>query len=102
MSEKKDTIYVKGVRIFPPNEGAPDYVKGSVIISPEELMEFIKEMKEHLTDYKGNPQLRCKLLEGKNGLYMTVDTYKKGESIPPEIQKDEQTFVADGDDDLPF
>lgn len=74
MSNEK--IYVKGLRTFKPNEKAPDFVKGTLIISPNELMEFLRENEGMMTDYKGTKQLRCQILDGNNGLYFTVDTFK--------------------------
>ena len=38
-----ETIYAKGIRIFPKNENAPDFVKGTMIISLNELVKFCKE-----------------------------------------------------------
>jgi len=77
MSNEK--IYVKGLRTFKPNEKAPDFVKGTLIISPNELMEFLRENEGMMTDYKGTKQLRCQILDGNNGLYFTVDTFKTEE-----------------------
>jgi len=89
----KETIYVKGVRIFNPHEKAPDFVKGTVILEPKMLMEFFKSNSEHFTEYNGEKQLRCQLLQGDKGMYLSVDTYK------PENQPQSQSEV---DDSLPF
>ena len=89
-----EKIYVKGLRTFKPNEKAPDFVKGTLIISPNELIEFLRENEKLMTDYKGTKQLRCQILDGNNGLYFTVDTFKP-ESKP-------QTTGADEPNDLPF
>ena len=43
MSNKKETIYVDGIRIFEPHENEPDFVKGSLIITPNDLIEFLKQ-----------------------------------------------------------
>jgi len=77
-----DKVYVKGMRVFPPHENAPDFVKGSLIITPRELVEFLKTQKERFTEYKGMKQLKCQILEGDNGLYFMVDTYKKPDEFP--------------------
>ena len=107
-----DTIYVKGVRIFTPHEKAPDFVKGSVIITPNELFQFLKEQEENFTEYNGQKQLRCQLLEGDKGLYLSVDTYKPtkldkqveaGEHDLGEISKKAVSIDAfPTEDDLPF
>lgn len=88
MTEK---IYPKGLRTFPPREGAPDFVKGTLIITPRELVDFIKERPDLLTEYNGNKQLRCNILEGDKGLYFQVDTYKPEQqpTSPPPVDDDE-------------
>ena len=73
MSEK---IYVKGLRTFKPHEKAPDFVKGTLIITPNELVQFAKENEQYLTEYNGSKQLKCQILDGDKGLYFVVDTYK--------------------------
>ena len=89
-----DTIYVEGMRVFPPHQNAPDFVKGSLIITPRELVEFFKTQADNMTEYNGKKQLRCQILEGNKGLYFTVDTYKpKAKPEAPE---------APAEDGLPF
>ena len=95
MSEK---IYPKGIRTFKPNENAPDFVKGALIITPSELVKFCEENKHLMSDYNGTPQLRCQILDGDNGLYVNVDTWKKETSqneVPPSKPQDD-------DQDFPF
>ena len=70
------TIYPKGLRVFKPHEKAPDFVKGTLLVTPNELVKFCKENLNLMTEYKGNKQLKCQILDGKNGLYVAVDTYK--------------------------
>jgi len=79
----QEKIYPKGIIAFNKNEKAPDFVKGSVIINPRELVDWIKENPQLLTDYKDQKQLKLQLLEGQKGLYFTVDTYKKAETNTP-------------------
>jgi len=92
MSEK---IYIKGLRTFKPNEKAPDFVKGTLLITPNELFEFLKENESLLTDYKGTKQLRCQILDGDKGLYFTVDTFK------PQAKEEAITSGSDSDS-MPF
>ena len=98
MSEKKETIYPKGLRTFKPHEKSPDFVKGTLIITLNELVKFCKENPELLTEYKEQKQLKCQILDGKDGLYLVVDTWK------PEKKDDNFNDVEDlnKDDDLPF
>jgi len=72
------TIYPKGVRVFGPKENAPSFIKGQIIITPSELIDWLKANPDLLNDYKGIKQLRLTLLERKDGtgLNVSVDTYK--------------------------
>jgi hypothetical protein len=89
-----DTIYLEGVRMFPPIDGAPDFVKGSGVIAINKLVKFLKDHPEYISDYKGEPQVKFQLLNGNAGLYFTVDTYKKNKAkTAPKVEKN---------DDLPF
>jgi Zn/Cd-binding protein ZinT len=89
-----EKIYVAGFRTFPKHEKSPDFVLGSLLITPNELFKFIKENSQYLTDYKGEKQLKCQILQGKNGINFVVDTYKKEEAQPK--------GVTQPDSDLPF
>jgi hypothetical protein len=68
--------YPKGIRVFNPKAGAKPFVKGSIVITPNELLDFCQANKDLLSEYKDQPQLKLDLLEGDNGLYLTVNTYK--------------------------
>ena len=72
------TIYPKGVRVFGPKENAPSFIKGQIIITPSELIDWLKANPDLLNDYKGIKQLRLTLMERKDGsgLNISVDTYK--------------------------
>lgn len=97
MENKK--IYPKGIRTFAPRGEAPEYILGSMIITPNELFEWLKEQKKHASEYNGNTQFRFTIIEGKedeNGLkspYLVLDTFK------PNTQ---QSIPQSGSDDLPF
>ncbi len=92
-----DTIYTEGLRIFAPRNEAPDFVKGTIIITPNELFKFFKDQEQHKTEYNGETQFKLQLLEGRNGLYTTLDTYKpeKNETNTKDVQPDQG-------DELPF
>lgn len=75
-----EKIYAKGVRAFKPNEKAPSWVKASVVITPNDLNQFLKENSVLLTEYNGSKQIRLQLLENDKGLYFVVDTYKKDDN----------------------
>lgn len=90
MAEK---IYPKGLRTFAPREGAPDFVKGTLIVTLNELVQFCKENENYLSEYNGQKQLKCQMLEGEKGIYFTVDTWKPTEQKQP---------AKETADDLPF
>lgn len=81
MTERK---FPEGIRIFPPNDKAPSFVKGTVIITLNELVKFCKDNPDLLTEYKGEKQLKLQLVERKDGkgLNLTVDTYKPKDDLP--------------------
>ena len=94
-----DKIYPKGLRTFPPREGTPDFIKGTLIITLNEFVAFCKNSPDLLTEYNGQKQLKCNILEGDKGLYFQVDTYR-----PPANQQPEPRPEVNGniDEPLPF
>ena len=95
MSEK---IYPKGVRLFGPRDNAPDFVLGSLIITPNELVAWLKENSGLLTEYNGDKQLRLSLTRSKDGkgISASVDSYKPKEEAAP------AGFTPKKDTELPF
>jgi hypothetical protein len=87
-----ETIYLKGVRMWPLTDGAPKFVKGSGVIAINELVKFLKDNPDYMSDYKGEPQVKFQLLDrGTGGLYFVVDTYKK-QATPPDTNNDDLPF----------
>lgn len=75
MAEK---IFPEGVRLFKPRKGAPAFVKGSIVITPNALIAWLKKNPDYLKEYNGEKQLSLDLLESKDGgLYVAVNTYQK-------------------------
>jgi hypothetical protein len=72
----KQNVYPEGIICFPKLEKQPDFVKGTIVISPNLLFEWLKKNPELLTEFKGEKQIRLQLKDGKNGLYVTVDNFK--------------------------
>lgn len=81
MSTEK--FYPEGMRAFSPRQGGPDFVKGTLVITPNALFKWLKENPSLLTEYNGEKQLKLQILDGKKGLYLQVDTYKKAEENLP-------------------
>ena len=90
MAEAK--IYPKGIVTFAKNEKAPDFVLGTIIINPKELIDWMNQNQNLLAEYKGEKQLRLQALNGNKGLYLVVDTYKKENNV----------VVNQADSSLPF
>lgn len=97
MSEK---IYPKGIRVFKPREGAPDWVLGQVIVTPVELVEWVQENLQHTSEYQGKKQIKLDLLKGKDGPYVAVNTYKPAPSQP--VNKAFNDMMEDKPDSDPF
>lgn len=97
MSEKKETIYPEGIRTFDKNPNQPDFVIGSLVITPNKLVAWLKENENLLTEYNGDKQLKCQILKGDKGLYVKVDTWKPTSSGGTNEVKEQPA-----EDDLPF
>lgn len=82
MSEK---IYPEGMRVFGPRQGSPDFVKGSIVITPNELFAWLKKNESLLSEYEGKKQLKLDLLDGKKGLYLAVNDYKPKAKTPDDL-----------------
>lgn len=89
----KEKIYVNGFRTFKKHEKAPSFVLGTLVITPNDFIRWLKENESYLTEYKGSKQLRCQILEGDKGIYFVVDTYKSEQG---------GTKISPKTDDLPF
>jgi ribosomal protein S6 len=93
-------VYPKGMRIFPPRNGAPEFVIGEMVVNLKEFSEFIKskEAQEYYSEYNGEKQLKFTLLKGDKGPYVTVNTYKPAEQTASIVH----STPVEADDDLPF
>lgn len=85
-----DKIFPEGVRVFAPRTGSPNYVKGSIVITPNALVAWLKKNPELLKEYKGEKQITLDIMESAAGkTYLSVNTYQ-GQA------------AASAQDDLPF
>lgn len=70
-----DTKFADGLSIYPPNEKAPDFVKGDLVITSEFIPFFNANQKQG--------KLRLQLKVSKAGkLYAEINTYEKPTTIP--------------------
>lgn len=72
----QNSVFADGVSAFNPHDNAPDFVKGTIVIAPRKLTEWLKANPDYMSEYNGQKQLRLTLKSSKDGkLYASVDTY---------------------------
>ena len=72
-----EQILPQGIRFFPKNDKAPDFVLGTLVVTLDDLAQFFKDRSDLLTEYNSKKQLKLQLLKSKEGkLYAAVDTFK--------------------------
>jgi hypothetical protein len=76
-----DKVFPEGIRCFKKHDKAPDFILGTMVVTPNQLVTWLKSNSNLLTDYKGEKQLRLQILSGKDGPYVCVDTYKPKEKV---------------------
>lgn len=90
-----DKIFPKGIRTFAPRQGAPDFVLGDIVVSIDELTQFVKDNPQYLSEYKGQKQLKLQLTRTQGGVLMlSVNTYNPNHN--------KTGTQSAGTDDLPF
>lgn len=104
MAEK---IYPKGIIGFAKNEKAPSFVIGTIVITPNDLVSWLKEQDggaKYLTDSKYGKQLKLQITEGRDGkLGIAVDTYvPKQQSNYPTNNSKSSVTSDDNFETLPF
>jgi hypothetical protein len=78
-----DKVFADGIRFFNKHEKAPDWVLGTLVITPTDLFEWLKANAAYLTEYSGKKQLKIQIAKGQNGkLNGSVDTWKPGDTSP--------------------
>lgn len=105
-----ERVFPKGVMAFKPLPQAPTWVKASISITLNDLVEFCKgDGAQYLTEYNGKKQIKLQITENKaDGKFsITVDTYKKGDSTPTKGASDAAEHAGasnstDDSQDLPF
>jgi len=60
-----DVEWMDGLRIFPPSEKDPDFVKGDIVINPEQAIAWLKKQ-------DGTVRLELKTKKSDGSLYATV------------------------------
>lgn len=79
-----ETIFINGIQVYAPRQGAPDFVKGALVINPVEFAEFMRTNSQYIND-KG--QIRADIKCSKGGKwYIAVNTYGLPEPERDEVQ----------------
>ena len=91
-----DKIFPEGFKFWTPREGAPDFVKGSLVIFINEAIEWLKQQK--------GAQVRLDLKVSQGGKsYAEVNTYQKdAPKDEPKGDVDYGTADTINPDDIPF
>ncbi|MBC7509884.1 MAG: hypothetical protein H7320_14225 [Ferruginibacter sp.] len=94
-----DNKLVEGIRYFAKRENAPEFVLGTLVISPRILVDFIKNNPDVLTEYNSEKQLKMQILRSKAGNpYLAVDNFVPTERGTAPAAKPAMAT----NDDLPF
>lgn len=95
-----DSILMGGIRLFEKKENQPDFVLATGVITPNELLKFVKENPQLLTEYNGEKQIRIQVLKSKAGKpYVSVDTWKPSETTG---QSNSPKVAVDPEEEFPF
>jgi len=74
--QEREMIFPEGVAVFSPNDNAPDFVKAKIVISLDQLNNFVDNTNVTKRHKKYGEQLTLNLKESKGGkLYLDVDMY---------------------------
>ena len=93
----QDKIWVDGMRVYKPDERAPQFVKVNVVLHREDLMAWLATQ----TDDK----IKVQVKEASAGhYYAEVDTYKKeaAQEPAPKSAPVQKPVDEDFNDDIPF
>lgn len=87
-------IFPEGVRFMSPHAGAPDFVKGKVIITLPEFFAWCKANPDFKTEFNGKEQIKLDLLKSQDGskLYFALDNYegKKADDLPMNNEQEQE------------
>ena len=82
-----DKIFPSGLRVEPPRNGAPDFVKGRVSVH---LADFVEWAKGHVNE---RGWLNFDLKERKSGtLYVDLNTFKPRSTLKDAVEDDMPAF----------
>tara|TARA_B100000900_G_scaffold350883_1_gene317674 strand:+ start:21976 stop:22281 length:306 start_codon:yes stop_codon:yes gene_type:complete len=94
VESKKEETFVQSIRLFSPNESAPDYAIADMVVDLEKLTEEFETMKSFAASDK---KVRMQVRRSKKGIiYSVFNEYYKGKQIKS------RDHSPDREDDLPI
>ncbi len=100
-----ETILLKGIRLFEKKATQPDFVLATGVITPNDLVQFLKENPGYMSEYNGQKQVGIQVLKSKDGKpYISVDTWQptQGAAAPAAASNYTAPALPEKDDSLPF
>ena len=86
----EDKIWVDGLRVYKPDEGAPDFVKANIVINKAEMLAWLAT--------QSGDKIKVQMKEARSGNYSAeVYTYQRQEKPAEQLPVDDNF-----DDDIPF
>lgn len=93
MAEK---IFMDGLRFWKKRDTAPEFVLGTLVITPADLAAWVAANPQYLTEYEGKKQVKIQVTKGQEGkLVFAVDTWKpepKAETAKPAKAEEDQSL----------
>jgi len=92
-----DTIFIKGMQFYRPNEKSPEWIKGNIVIQRKELIEFLNTLENDTV------RIDLKKSKEKGTLYLALNTFnpmkreensRQPEKTQAEKDKEEQERLA--------
>lgn len=88
MEQQQTKIFVTGVRFFDKHPNAPDFVIGSMVITPNDLFQWLQQNPTALTQYNGKQQVKLSIKRSQAGqVYCELDTFKPQQQQAPAPQQ---------------
>lgn len=103
-----EKIFADGIRAFGPRHGAPDFVIGQLLITPNDLIAWLRANPDYLQESQYGKQIRFDIQRSKDGtgINCPVNTYRKPEATQADAWQPKQNPPAQSsdnkDDGLPF
>jgi len=85
--EQQQKIFVTGIRFFDKHPNAPDFVIGSLVITPNDLFQWLQQNPQAMTQYNGKSQIKLSVKRSQQGaVYCELDTWQPQQQQPAQPQ----------------